>query len=170
MNEKTKKLILVVISILVVILFILTVISKIQVKEEDLTEEQKVELRMQAVKQERVNKINQMTERDRIEYYFSEFIKAVEYEKYDEAYKMLNNDFKKNYFPTIDDFSKYVKNNFPMEIGINYNNIERNGSLYVLWITMVNPISVNKDSAKEMNIVIKEHAVGEFEMSFSVEK
>lgn len=169
MNENQKKIILVIVSILILLLVVLSVMKKVNDVESDLTEEQTLELQAQVLEQKKIDKITTMTERERIEYYFSEFIKAVDNGKYSDAYDMLNNDFKENYFKTVEEFESYAKSYFPKEIAIEYNNIERNGSIYILWVTMVNPIAVDKSNAKDFNVIIQENEVGNFEMSFSVE-
>ena len=111
-----------------------------------------------------------MTERDRIEYYASTFIRKIEAEEYETAYKMLNQDFKANYFPTIVDFQMYVDEKFPSSIAIEYNNIERNGTTYILWLNMFNPLAVDKSNARAMKIIVKENAINDFEISFSADE
>ena len=111
-----------------------------------------------------------MTERERIEYYFSEFIRNIGNQNYDAAYSVLNNKFKENYFKTEEEFISYVKDFFPKEIAVKYNNIERNGNTYILWVSISNALSVDSTRIKDINVVIRENAVHDFEMSFSVEK
>lgn len=170
MNAKQQKILTIIISILVLLLIGLTVMKKMNPSKETMTEEQIVKLQQESLKEQEIRELNDMLERDRIEYYFSKFLNSIELKKYEEAYNMLNSEFKENYFKTQKDFETYVSTHFPKEVAVDYKNIERNGNLYVLWITMGNAVSVNKDSAVEMNVVIKENAVADFELSFSVEQ
>ena len=170
MNSNEQKRIIIIVAVLIIILFVFSVLKKVNVKEEDLTEEQKIELAEQKKEAETIDKLVDMTERDRIEYYFSEFIRNIDNGKYEDAYAVLNSEFKENYFKTQEDFTSYVKSKFPKEIAIEYNNIERNGNIYVLWVEVANALSVDTTTSKEINVVIKEKAVHDFELSFSVEK
>ena len=169
MNSKEQKIIIAVVAILIVIMFIISVAKKAVVPEEELTEEQKIELIKQEQKQETIDKLVNMTERDRIEYYCSEFIRNIDNGNYKSAYAVLNSKFKENYFKTEEEFISYVQTHFPKEIAIEYNNIERNGNTYVLWLNVSNALAVDSSKYDEMNVVIRENAVHDFELSFSVE-
>lgn len=113
--------------------------------------------------------LEKMTERARIEHYVTDFIAYVEDENYDEAYKLLNDAFKKNYFSSKTKFEEYMKKNFSKMMDIEYTNFERSGDVYVLWVTVTDTINGDKDSGKEMNFVVKENAYNDFELSFSAE-
>ena len=169
MNSKTKKIFITLITIMFVVLFILSVMQK-KAEVEDSVVENTVELHKTAVEKKEINRLLDMTERDRIEYYFSMFVREIEAEDYESAYSMLNKDFKANYFPTLIDFQLYVDEHFPSSISIEYENIERNGTTYILWLKMFNPLAVDKSNAKSMKVVVKENAVNDFELSFSADE
>jgi hypothetical protein len=114
-----------------------------------------------------VNNLAGMGERDRMEYYVSSFVKAVENGEYEDAYNMLYEDFRKNYFPTLSSFEEYAKSKFPTMFSLEHTNFERNGDLYVLWVTLSNPLG-SKDSGIEMNFVVQENDLNDFVMSFTV--
>ena len=170
MNSVEQKRIIAIIAVLLIVLFVISVARKAVVPEENLTEEQKLQLAETKKEQAIIDDLAGMEERDRIEYYFGEFIRNIELDNYAEAYKVLNEEFKNTYFSTQDEFVKYVKAYFPNEIAVEYNNIERNGNTYILWIKMSNALTVDKSSGRAMNVVIRENAVHDFELSFSVEK
>lgn len=113
------------------------------------------------------NELSTLGERDRMEFYVSKFIEAVENKSYEEAYNMLYDDFKENYFPTLASFEEYAKTKFPSMFSIEHTNFERNGEIYVLFVTLSNPLG-SKDSGIEMNFVVKENALNDFVMSFTV--
>ncbi len=52
-------------------------------------------------------------------------------------------------------------------ISLEHTNIERNGDVYVLWVTLNDPLA-SKDSGVEMNFVIQENALNDFVISFTV--
>lgn len=170
MNSKEQKTIIIIVAVLIVIMFVISVAKKAIVPQEELTEEQQIEIIKKEQEEKTIDKLVDMTERERIEYYFSEFIRNIGNQNYDAAYSVLNNKFKENYFKTEEEFISYVKDFFPKEIAVKYNNIERNGNTYILWVSISNALSVDSTRIKDINVVIRENAVHDFEMSFSVEK
>lgn len=172
-NKNTNKMIFILILFFVIILIILFVYF-IGLLSKEGKENKNVEVSIDETYnpnkiEENVilQKLSQMSEKERMEYYFSSFISAVEVEKYEKAYNMLYDGFKSSYFPDLETFEKYAKTRFSKMISIKHLNFERNGEYYVLWIEISNPLS-GKDTAKEMNIVIQENALNDFVMSFSV--
>ncbi len=114
-------------------------------------------------------KLINMTERGRMEYYVSNFINLVEKKKYEEAYDLLYTDFQKNYFPTAGQFENYVKKEFPSMGNLEFDNIERNGNTYILWVTIKDLINGKKDDAgKEYTFVVRENDVNDIDLSFNV--
>lgn len=111
--------------------------------------------------------LKKMTERARIEYYVTKFMNYVEAEEYEEAYALLNSDYKKNYFPSRTKFEEYVEKNFSKMMDIDYTNFERSGEVYVIWMTVTDAINGGPDSGKEINFVVKENGYNDFELSFS---
>ena len=116
---------------------------------------------------EELEKLQKMTERDRMEYYFSKFIKYIKNEKYTEAYNLLYPEFREKYFKTQEEFRDYAKKTYPRSTGFSYNDIERQGSIYVLVITV---IDTNKKIGEEKSqrIVIQENDFNDFVLSFQV--
>jgi competence protein ComGC len=116
-------------------------------------------------------KLLSMGERDRMEYYVSNFINLVEKKEYEKAYDLLYDEFKNNYFPTAGQFQTYAKKYFPSMASLDFTNIERNGDVYVLWVTITDPINGKKsEEGKEYNFVIRENNVNDIDLSFSVEE
>lgn len=112
--------------------------------------------------------LKSMTERERMEFYFSEFINYIENGKYQEAYNLLYPEFKENYFKTLDDFKKYVNKTYPEFVSFSYNDIERQGNIYVLMITVINPDLNKSEAKKSQRIVLKENNFNDFVLSFQV--
>ena len=117
--------------------------------------------------QEELDKLHKMTERDRMEFYFSKFIKYIKNEKYTEAYNLLYPEFKERYFKTQEEFRDYAKKTYPKSVGFSYNDIERQGSIYVLVITVIDT-NKNKGTEKSQRIVIQENDFNDFVLSFQV--
>ena len=173
--EKIKILLLFCIVIVISTIIIITSLKNIGFKKEisdeqlDVNVESKIEEENKATEQGVIiSKLSEMTERDRIEYYFSKFIENIENKNYENAYEMLYDEYKKNYFPNLVDFEEYAKKTFPKMMSIDHTNFERSGNTYILFINMNDSLSGNKNSSKEMKFVIREDGLNEFVMSFSV--
>ena len=136
--------------------------SKLNISNSNITKEETTARKIN------VDRLQNMGERDRMEYYFSYWLQLVEEEEYETAYNMLYQEFRENYFNTLSEFIQYAQNTFPKMANINHTNIERNGDLYVLWIEISDAINGTKDDVKEMNVVIRENDFANIEMSFSV--
>lgn len=116
-----------------------------------------------------------LSEQSRIQKYVIDFIKWIDDEEFSKAYKILNNDYKSKYFPTIEQFEKYAKEKIGTgELTINFTNIERlgnekTGNIYVLWANIYDITKKsNKTKDEYMNIVILEHDYNNYELSFSI--
>lgn len=113
------------------------------------------------------NKLLKMEERDRIEHYVSKFVSALGNQSYEYAYSLLYDEYKTRYFPTLEKFEEYAKTRLPSMLQLEFTNFERIGDIYVLWVTLKNPVGTEK-SEVEMNFIVKENALNDFVMSFSV--
>lgn len=111
-------------------------------------------------------KISEMNESSRAQTYFGEFIEAIDDKNYTEAYNMLNDEYKNNYFPNQSDFENYVKTSFPQgNLAIEYNSFDKKGEIYVL---DVNIYSINDTNNKiNKTAVIRENGLNNFKISFS---
>lgn len=163
---------IVIVGIVIVIVLAIIVIatrnnSEDKVDYSNMTDEEVAIAVQEKVNEMQVNELGQMGERDRMEYYVSSFIKSIENSDYEKAYEMLYDDFKERYFSTFASFEEYAKTKFPSTIAMDYTNIERNGDVYVLWVTMSNPLG-SKDSGIEMNFVVQENGLNDFDLSFTV--
>lgn len=133
------------------------------VTEENVTSKNNIQ-----VNDDILTELKSMSERERMEFYFSEFMDYIENGKYQEAYNLLYPDFKDNYFKTLDDFKKYVNKTYPEFVSFSYNDIERQGNIYVLMITVINPDLSKSEAKKSQRIVIKENNFNDFVLSFQV--
>lgn len=166
-----KEIIIIVISILiltVVASFIAVGIRKEKQKREmaSLTEEQ-----IQEKEEENtiIGKIKDMSETGRIQVYCGEFLKFIEQERYEKAYKCLNEEFKNNYFDTIEKFIEYVKSKYPKtNIAVTYNNVERRGEIFILKVK-ISQVLNNEFESFEQRIVIRENGANDYKISFQVE-
>ncbi len=116
------------------------------------------------------DELKSLSESNRMKRYIGKFFDDIETEEYMQAYNNLNEDFRKNYFTTLEDFIKYADSNFKTSmLGVTYDNIERwgnnkTGNMYIIWITVADSFK----GKKETNFVIIEKDYNNYEMSFSV--
>ena len=113
------------------------------------------------------SKVADMTERSRMQTYFGTFISYIEEKNYESAYKLLNENFKNNYFSTLEQFETYIQK-YPKDIAVDYKKIERQGELFVLTVEIKDVF--NKEvQAITQRVVIRELGVNQFTISFQVE-
>ena len=110
--------VLIIFCILIIVVLGVVIVSMKNLNTEDKIADEKIETQSKAEQIENakkaeesvvINKLADMKERDRIEYYFSVFIKAIENKNYEKAYEMLYEQFRNNYFPTLSEFEELVK-------------------------------------------------------------
>lgn len=163
-----KKLIIVVIIALVILLILGLVLYKILTKDNTkATYEQAVLEKQEKIKEVAVQDLTGMSEQERMEFYCAQFFKYISVRDFDSAYDMLYHEYKENYFPTIESFETYMIEYFPAEVSIIYNNLERLGNIYVLWIHVSDVYNGAYGHNFDMNIVIREDAYNDIQMSFS---
>ena len=105
-------------------------------------------------------------EESRIQYYVATFINYVGDAKYEFAYELLSEGFKQNYFDTFEKFEAYAKDKYPLSVTLAYGDLQREGELYMLEVT-VKEIFSDKETFTQ-TFVIKENDFNEYELAFSV--
>lgn len=154
----------------IIILSIIVVCMKFNNREPNYAEltEEEVNIEIEEELEEmQISALSELEEGDRIEHYASYFMDRIDNKDYEEAYGLLYDDFKLNYFPTIESFKKYAEENFPKLMSLEYTNLERNGNMYVIWTTVYD-LMQSRDSGKEIYILVKENAINDYEISFSL--
>lgn len=116
---------------------------------------------------EKLIDLKSMGEADRMITYCNDFLSLIESQQYEEAYNILYDDFKKNYFPTLDSFTEYVKNLYPTFIQTEFTNIERQGDYYILYVKVKDYV-YNKKKTVAQRFVIHENNFNDFEISFQI--
>ena len=164
-KENYKKLYILI--ILIVFITILIGILNSKKHKDNISNSESVESE-EIANQNITETLQDMEERDRMEYYIGMFLEYIESNEYDKAYNLLYEEFRKTYFPTLESFEQYIPTIFSEMTNIEHDNIERNGDVYVLWIYITDAINGKPEDKKEMNIVIKENDYNDFVLSFSV--
>ncbi len=114
------------------------------------------------------DKVADMTERSRMQTYFGTFISYIEEKDYESAYELLNENFKNNYFKTLEQFETYMQR-YPKDIAVEYKSIERQGELFVLTVEIKDVFNSDTQVINQ-RVVIRELGVNQFTISFQVEE
>lgn len=117
--------------------------------------------------EEIVKMLSGYKERDRMEYYCGQYFKHLEKHEYDAAYNLLYTEFKQNYFPTVEEFEEYVKKTYPEQWALDYDDITRQGDLYVLRLKILDVLG-SRENEKIQRIVVRENYYNDFVISFQV--
>lgn len=169
MKKQDNRLIIIGLGIIVVLIVVLLIL-KINNKEPDYSQMTEEEINLaieEKVEDVRLKNISSLEEGDRIEHYASYFMEKIDLGEFEEAYNMLYDEFKNNYFPTLASFEEYAKEKFPTVMSLEHTNIERNGDIYVVWTTVYD-LMQSRDAGVKMKFVIQENGVNDFVLSFSV--
>lgn len=116
------------------------------------------------------NKVSNMSEGSRIKTYCASYFEDIEKGEYEEAYKMLNETFKNNYFSTQESFEEYAKKTYPTgTISLKYNSLNRKGEIFQVDLVISDD---DNESYKplEQTLVVRENDLNNFTISFSVNK
>ena len=168
-DSNTKLKIMIAIVILLVLLVVLIVMMQ-QSKPKDVskigTEQADLQFRQRKDEQLKVD-LSKDSEQDRMQYYCAEFFRLIDREQYEQAYELLYDDYKENYFPTLNHFKMYFKEYFPSDFGLSYTNIERLGDIYVLNISVKDTVNGSYGKNFAMYVVLKENGLNDYRLSFS---
>lgn len=137
-------------------------------KIENGIEDEEEEIVAEQTEEERLLELKSLSEADRIYKYFSEYMKHIDLGEYDKAYEHLYPEFKQNYFPEQSQFEEYLQKEYPQFIGIQYENIDRQGTYYILTVYIYDAVAEVIESYVEQKFVIYENTFGDFVLSFQV--
>ena len=95
------------------------------------------------------------------------FIQALNSQDYNYAYNCLDNNFKQNNYPSLNDFAKFAQEKLYSKMKVNLKNFSNEGELYIYSIRLENLENPN-DSLIKMQVVMKLKEDRDFVMSFSI--
>lgn len=175
--RKTLRIVIILILVLVNIVVLLSNLIKNKTQNEKNTDNNAVsnqvsenEIYEKTIENTAVsveNKISNMNESDRIKSYFGEFLDNIENKEYNKAYNLLNEEFKNNYFPSLEEFENYINETFPeVSLAAQYNSFNRKGEIYVLNVSIYS-LAGSKENSITKDVVIRENGTNNFTISFS---
>ena len=116
--------------------------------------------------EEFIEQYNKMNEQEKVVTNIKKFIMGINDKSYYYVYNNLVNEFKDNYFKSLNDFENYVRENFFENNEIEYENFEEQNGVYIYTIKIHN--ADNEEESIEKTIVMKLNEGTDFEMSFNV--
>ena len=93
------------------------------------------------------------------------FFMGIDDKNYGYSYSVLSESFKKNKYPTKNDFINYAKQNFFEENEIQYVSYEKENGLYIYKIKISDATGTSSE-VRKFNMIIKLNSGTDFEMSF----
>jgi hypothetical protein len=178
-KNRVLNIVLLIVTLICVSINIVLLLNKFLIprRESEVIYKEKLNKKMQLNKtnsdnvsseQNQLEFLKKGTERDRIEYYCGQFFKNIENKNYERAYQVLYPEFKQQYFPTIEDFEKYVQKTYPSVLAINYDDFDRQGDIYITTVLVDNALA--KDNSKQFSqrIVVQESDYNKYVLSFQV--
>lgn len=139
-----------------------------QNEQNQITDDDSYALTDEEMEQEELINLKSMGEEERMYVYFHKYMLFIESGKYEEAYNWLYEDFKNQYFPTVDKFKEYVQQLYPKFIATEYKGIERQGEYYILTVAITDEIEVEHVETLMQKFVIHEKGFNDIELSFQV--
>ena len=113
-----------------------------------------------------MNDLRNMTEKERIKTYVSKYISYIENLDYEKAYSLLNEEFKQNYFKTIEEFESFAKNLYPDIIILEYEEMQRQGKYFILYLNIVDALGEKETFTQKF--IVYELDYNDYIISFEV--
>ena len=109
---------------------------------------------------------NELTDKEKIDFFTNEVINQINYKQYEELYKHLNNQYKLNNMRTIEELQKYINTNmFKINYIDNYD-ISEQSDYYITKINLSDSAS-SVAKKKEVSLIFKILDNDNFEMAFA---
>lgn len=162
-KKKLIKRIIIVCAILIVLVLLLLCIVLATRKQEEpkiVTQEEREETV--------VNLMRTKGEKERIQIYLAEYLKCIERKQYEKAYGKLAEQFKQNYFRTIQSYINYIEKYYSESMSVTYEDISRQGNYYILSVIVTNLEEI--ESSIEQKFIIYENALNDYVLSFQVKE
>ena len=171
--DKSVKRIIMLIAILIIIAVILVIIINIlSLKQNEFETKNTVNEDDNIIYEEEQSKVRDevvgaKTETSRIKAYIGQYFSCLEEKDYQKAYDMLFDNFKNNYFTSLEQFQQYAENKYPNNIVLNYTDVDREGYMYVITVDVIDGLNISNSFSQR--IVVKENSLNDFNVSFQMD-
>ena len=168
-NKNNKKILIIIITLFVLLLVSLLALLKNLKNTKNVNSElsNNKQTSIGEKNREEIKSLSEKTEQERMQYYCGNFFNLIDSKNYESAYKLLYNDYKENYFPTLANFKRYFEEYFPDDFYLYYENMERFGDIYVLTVSLTDTINGSYGHNFKLYVVIQENQLNDYVISFS---
>lgn len=139
--------------------------TKVVAKQENTVSAEEKQKRNE---EERINQLYSMRPEERMRRYLGEYVGFLREKDYEKAYSKLNENFKNNYFKSVNDYKAYIEKYYPKDIVIEYGNRTQQGELSIIEITFSDRENKSFNSFTQ-RYVVKENDAMDYTISFQVE-
>lgn len=167
MNKILKRIFIILIILTVVAIFLIIQIKKQNSSNNIISEEDQKEIIENEIQTAKLENLSNKSEASRIKEYVGQFFTLIETKDYENAYNILFESFKQNYFKQQSDFEEYVKNKYPKRIVLNYDKLNREGKYYIATVQIID--AQNPENKFTQRVVVEEQDLNKFNVSFQVE-
>lgn len=116
--------------------------------------------------EELIEELKSVSESERIKIYLGKYFKNIEKKEYNKAYDLLYPEFKENYFPTLEDYEKYIdEQEYADLLTIDYDDIYMQGEYYIVTVRIGNLLAGTDIVKKEKTFIIKENGYNDYYIS-----
>lgn len=164
-NNKKKRIKIAIIICVILIILLLLLIAILTPKDKN---QQKTSNTITLEEKEEMvtNYVRTRSEKERMQVYLSEYLKFIEDGKYDLAYEKLYPEFKNNFFETEQEYISYVKSHYSTLMMIDYEDIQRQGNIYILSVKITDLDDIQTES--ENVFMVQENGLNDYYISFQV--
>lgn len=111
---------------------------------------------------------NKATDIVKVKMNIERFVQMLNNYDYKTAYNLLDNTFRTNNFPSVDDFEAYIKSYYFQYNDVTYSDYSKEGDVYIYKLVLSNKQGTGEGEGSEMNIIMKLGEGTDFVMSFEI--
>lgn len=116
---------------------------------------------------EQMQKYNKLTDEQKALSNIDKVMKLIDQKDYSTIYNYLNADFRNNNFPTLESFTKYIKENFFEDNIVGKIGIKKEGNIFILSVPYKESLSTAAEDF-EKNFIMQLKEGMNFELSFEI--
>lgn len=173
MDKEQKKWMFILIILILILLNVAIFINEIKlIKGEEDTTEVNNEAVVEEPKNEKAyleKRIEKQEENVRVQYYIAGFLNLIENQNYEEAYKLLNEDFKNNNFETLEKFKEFCKIYPNKDTVCKYTDFDRIGASVYVMTTIINQLNATNYQPVKQIFVVRENDYNDYKISLQMD-
>lgn len=162
MNNKKKRILILIFILAIILVACIIVLSMQKNNTNNVSTEENT---ASYFEDSNIDKLAGFTEKERIKFYFSQYIEYIENRDLEKAYNLLYSEFKENYFPTLTEYKEYINSKYPDFISVEYINIQAEGYYYIFTVNIIDSLN---DTSFEQKFIIREYNFNDVVLSFQV--